>query len=153
MTYCGNKILNPHTILYFIGFIFFFNNLAIIYLESGGMDKRIYIGAFVFCILYFIFSWGCWYFIIEDDTLIIKNYAFPFHKAKYPLDSIQKILFESGSRKYPVITNGNIRIITKGSKRSVLYGASSLKTEQWKAFIRDIRDHHVETEININSFK
>jgi len=115
--YKGNGLINLNTILligcFLYCFIFVYNQL---------IEKPLLSGVFILPTLFFIgFGFQMNYFIIDNESFIIKNHFFPWKKKTFFFNDILEMDIEEPNKR-----SKSLRILTKDFQ-SKLYSAGSLR--------------------------
>lgn len=84
-------------------------------------------------LLYILLGTQMNYFKLQADQLIIKNHYFPWKNTSYALNNIEEVSKESPYRR-----SDGLRIITYQFE-SKLYGAGSLRGQNWKELFQDLK--------------
>jgi hypothetical protein len=74
------------------------------------------------------------YFIIDNDSFIIKNHYFPWKRKIFSLNDILEMDIEQPNKR-----SKSLRILTK-DYQSKLYGAGSLRQKNWDELRQDLKD-------------
>jgi hypothetical protein len=77
------------------------------------------------------------YFITENDTLIIKNYLFPWVNKIYKTEDI----IEANLYQRPKTSNA-LQVITRDYKSSI-YGAGSIRDKTWPVLIKKLKSMEI----------
>lgn len=75
----------------------------------------------------------CHYFVIEDDSLIIKKFTLPIYSKSFRLKEIKEVIFETGYRK-PY----GLRLIKNDYSKSSVYYAATFYNRHWKELKGDL---------------
>jgi len=127
MVYSGNKLLNANNGA-FLFMIAFFTLVAI---------NNPYLGV-PFLLLCFLFTVNeAFYFELNRDEFIVKNYLLPFIRICYNLNEITFI--EIQSTNYIATADGAVKI-TRDDKNSMPFRAASLGLKDWQALVDDLTD-------------
>jgi hypothetical protein len=126
--YKGNSLINLNTILLFGCYLYCF-----IYVGNQLIEKPFLFGVFILPTLFFFgFGFQMNYFIIDNDSLIIKNHYFPWKKKIFSLNDILEMDIEQPHKR-----SKSLRILTK-DYQSKLYGAGSLGQKNWDELKQDL---------------
>ena len=137
MTFSGNKLVNMNTIFAVVCL-----PLLLIILPINENTWLIVPALVLF--VYFFFFWEAYYFSIEENTLIIKNIAWPFLKRRYNISEIKSIsILEKGFRSF---SKAKLRIFFN-TEKPMTYRAASLRVEDWRLFIKEIQKLNIKIEV------
>ena len=96
----------------------------------------------IILIPYFLYVREAYYFVIEDNFLIIKNIGLPFLNIRYKLSEIENVIIaDKGWRSF---SKAKLRVLKNG-KKSVYYRGASLKIEDWRLLIKGLQNLNVKT--------
>ncbi len=143
MIYSGNKLLNWNSIfmLVIVPIIFF--------VSPAPKNREVLFYGIMIPLMYLLFVSQAFYFILTQDTLIIKNYGFPFLKIQYLIADIQKIGVYNSRRSF---SKAILQIKTNKSK-SFGYQGASLKIKDWQSLIKDFEQKNIEVTVDVYYLK
>ncbi len=84
-------------------------------------------------LLYLFLGMQMNYFIIDEDVLIIRNHYFPWKKVVIKLSDIREVTTETPYRR-----SRSLRVLS-GRFNSRLFGAGSLRDEDWSQLMKDLK--------------
>ena len=137
MTYSGNKLINVNTLFPIVCIP------VLLFILPIYENRPLFISVIVL-LMYFLYFREAYYFVIEENTLIIKNIAWPFMNIRYNLSEIESItIADKGFRSF---SKAKLRVLIAG-KKSGFYRGASLKMEDWRLLIRDLHRLKVNTQV------
>ena len=142
MIYAGNRLLNANN----SGGIIFVVIMVILF--KGNADNGI-LFIMVPAIIFFT-GVAAFYFEINQDELIIKNYMIPFLNIPYRLNEITDVQFlDTGFRS---TATAKVKVI-RGDKRSMSYQSASLRTADWQQFVDHLTEKKIAVKIEASTLK
>ncbi|WP_131450683.1 hypothetical protein [Flavobacterium subsaxonicum] len=112
--------------------------IIIVQLLMANSDAALYIFFAIFLLFFqLIFISRFYYFLANDNFLIVKSSFLFWKRHTYPLSTIKEVVFELSSKK----TNG-LRIITTDYTTRI-YLAGSLQKRHWKALKLHLEQHNI----------
>ncbi len=127
--YSGNVYTSLNTLTILGAALFFAFQLR----NNLKLDSILLIPVSLIFALFILLGTQMNYFIIDEGYLIIKNHYFPWVNKKINLSDIEGLDIETPYRR-----SSGLRVISKNF-RSKLYGAGTLRTENWEALKKDIK--------------
>ena len=137
--FAGNFLTSFNTLLLF-GFIIGLSVSTYKTLELH--PERSLIMLIPIAIFYFAFGFQMYFFIIRDNSLIIKNHFLPWISKKYDLKEIIIILRKSVYKQSDALT-----IIT-GDLQIKSFGAGSLKERHWEQLMEKFKSIGIQISLN-----
>jgi hypothetical protein len=135
MTYSGNKLINVNTLFPLVCIP------VLLLILPVNENKWLFIPA-ILLITYFLYMREAYYFVIEDNSLIIKNIGLPFLNIRYKLSEIESIIIaDKGFRSF---SKAKLRVL-RNAKMSGYYRGASLKIEDWRSLIKGLQNLNVKT--------
>lgn len=148
-SYNFNKSIKPFNKKIFRGnFIMSFNGFLVIFfiLLSSFMLWNSWSSMTLFGLLFLlaipivfllVFGFQSYYFVLDRESLFVKNHIFFYSKIQINLEKIRLIYFEQKFKK-----EQSIRIIFDDYSM-ISFQSNSLKNTQWKSLIRLLKKHNV----------
>ncbi len=137
MTYSGNKQINVNTLFPIVCIP------VLLFILPVRENSMLFIPAIVL-ITYFLYFREAYYFVIEENALIIRNIAWPFMSTRYNISEIESIaIADKGFRSFSM---AKLRVFYAG-KKSGFYKGASLKIADWRMLIKELQRLKVKTEL------
>jgi hypothetical protein len=137
MKYLGNRFLNYNTILITV----FYTIISLGTIESGNYE----IPLFLTPLFYIAYITEAFYFELNKNVFLIKNYALPFFKREYKLSEVNAVLIINVGHRY---RSRALRIVSNETKSSA-YSSMRLRIKDWQLLIKDLRELNIETNVDV----
>lgn len=99
-------------------------------------EKKDAILLWIFVPMYLGFLSESFYFIIDDDELMIENLGLPFITFHFPFEEITKICITNpGGRTFSRYG----LIVMRGKKKSFKFRSAALKNKDWLLMIKELK--------------
>ncbi|MHA4812269.1 hypothetical protein ACX0G9_29505 [Flavitalea flava] len=126
-TFSGNYLSSGNMIMFCALTTFIFILMKMTFAGKNGFFVAAWVtmGVFVF-LLYISYGFQLFYFQVSSEFLWVRNHFFPWLKRQYPINEINRVVFEIPSKR----SNG-LRVVTNDFE-SRLYCAGSLRKVDWQ---------------------
>ena len=136
MTYSGRKLFNGNNAV----FVFMLAFDALIFMARG-----VYWGT-PFLVLFFIFTANeAFYFELNTDELIVKNYLLPFINIRYQLSEITSV--ELNGTNLKSAADAALKVI-RDDKSSMGFKGGALNLSDWQGIVDDLSERKIPVAVN-----